>query len=100
MLAHVLAVAKAAGKPVGILSTVEADIRRYLDLGMTVVAVGLDVVLLRNASRELRERFAPSPRLPGVLHSRSGRPRPATDSDPSFTEVLERRARARGHSGL
>jgi 2-dehydro-3-deoxyglucarate aldolase len=58
-MAHVLAVAKAAGKPVGILSTVEADVRRYLELGMTVVAVGLDVVLLRNASRELRERFAP-----------------------------------------
>lgn len=57
-MAHVLAAAKAAGKPVGILSTAEADCRRYLELGMTVVAVGLDVVLLRNASRELRERFA------------------------------------------
>jgi 2-dehydro-3-deoxyglucarate aldolase len=56
----VLAAAKDAGKPVGILSGVEADCRRYLDLGMTVVAVGLDVVLLRNASRELRERFKPS----------------------------------------
>lgn len=56
-MSHVLAAARAAGKPVGILSTVEADCRRYIDLGMTVVAVGLDVVLLRNASRELRERF-------------------------------------------
>ena len=59
-MGHVLAAAKDAGKPVGILSSVEADCRRYLDLGMTVVAVGLDVVLLRNASRELRERFKPS----------------------------------------
>jgi 2-dehydro-3-deoxyglucarate aldolase len=59
-IAHVLAAAKAAGKPVGTLSTVEADCRKYLDLGMTVVAVGLDVVLLRNATRELRERFKPA----------------------------------------
>jgi 2-dehydro-3-deoxyglucarate aldolase len=56
-MAHVLAVAKAHGKAVGILSGVEADCRRYLDMGMTVVAVGMDVVLLRNASRELCERF-------------------------------------------
>jgi 2-dehydro-3-deoxyglucarate aldolase len=60
-MAHVLGVAKAAGKPVGILSGNEADCRRYLELGMTVVAVGLDVVLLRNASRELCQRFKPDP---------------------------------------
>jgi 2-dehydro-3-deoxyglucarate aldolase len=60
-MAHVLGVAKAAGKPVGILSGNELDCRRYLDMGMTVVAVGLDVVLLRNASRELRQRFKPDP---------------------------------------
>jgi hypothetical protein len=30
-------------------------------MGMTVVAVGLDVVLLRDASRELRRRFNPDP---------------------------------------
>jgi 2-dehydro-3-deoxyglucarate aldolase len=59
-IAHVLSVAKAQGKPVGILSAQEADCRRYLDLGMTVVGVGLDVALLRNASRELCERFKPS----------------------------------------
>jgi 2-dehydro-3-deoxyglucarate aldolase len=58
-MAHVLSVAKAQHKPVGILSAQEADCRRYLDLGMTVVAVGLDVTLLRNASRELCERFKP-----------------------------------------
>jgi 2-dehydro-3-deoxyglucarate aldolase len=56
---HVLATAQARGKPVGILTGVEKDARRYLELGMSLVAVGMDVVLLRNASRELRERFAP-----------------------------------------
>jgi 2-dehydro-3-deoxyglucarate aldolase len=61
-MTHVLGVAKAHGKAVGILSGVEADCRRYLDMGMTVVAVGMDVVLLRNASRELCERFKPSVR--------------------------------------
>jgi 2-dehydro-3-deoxyglucarate aldolase len=58
-MAHVLSVAKACNKAVGILSAQEADCRRYLDLGMTVVAVGLDVTLLRDASRELRQRFEP-----------------------------------------
>jgi 2-dehydro-3-deoxyglucarate aldolase len=56
-MAHVLGVAKAQGKAVGILSGVDADCRRYIDMGMTVVAVGMDVVLLRNASRELCDRF-------------------------------------------
>jgi 2-dehydro-3-deoxyglucarate aldolase len=60
-MAHVLGVGRDAGKPVGILSGNDADCRRYLDMGMTVVAVGLDVVLLRDASRELRRRFNPDP---------------------------------------
>ncbi|HTV22320.1 MAG TPA: 2-dehydro-3-deoxyglucarate aldolase [Polyangiaceae bacterium] len=59
---HVLDVAQAHGKPVGVLSGVEAECRRYLDLGMTVVAVGMDVVLLRNASRDLCQRFKPESR--------------------------------------
>jgi 2-dehydro-3-deoxyglucarate aldolase len=59
---HVLDVARSRGKPVGVLSGVEADCRRYLDLGMTVVAVGMDVVLLRNASRDLCQRFKPEAR--------------------------------------
>jgi 2-dehydro-3-deoxyglucarate aldolase len=57
---RVLAAGRAHGKPVGILSGVEAECRRYLDMGMTVVAVGVDIVLLRNASRELCDRFKPS----------------------------------------
>jgi 2-dehydro-3-deoxyglucarate aldolase len=54
---RVLAVAAKHGKPVGILSAVDEDTQRYLDLGMTFVAVGMDLVLLRNASRQLCERF-------------------------------------------
>jgi 2-dehydro-3-deoxyglucarate aldolase len=54
---HVLAAAKASRKPVGILSGVEQDCQRYLEMGMTCVAVGMDVVLLRNASRDLCRRF-------------------------------------------
>jgi 2-dehydro-3-deoxyglucarate aldolase len=54
---HVLEVARAHGKPVGILSGVEEEAQRYLEMGMTCVAVGMDVVLLRNASRQLAERF-------------------------------------------
>ena len=54
---HVLEVARAQCKPVGILSSVEEEAQRYLEMGMTCVAVGMDVVLLRNASRQLAERF-------------------------------------------
>jgi 2-dehydro-3-deoxyglucarate aldolase len=61
-MSRVLAAGRAHGKPVGILSGVEAECHRYLDLGMTVVAVGVDVVLLRNASRDLYDRFQTSPR--------------------------------------
>jgi 2-dehydro-3-deoxyglucarate aldolase len=56
-MAHILAATTAENKAVGILSAVERDAQRYLDMGMTCVAVGLDVVLLRDASRQLRERF-------------------------------------------
>jgi 2-dehydro-3-deoxyglucarate aldolase len=54
---RVLDVARKHDKPVGILSAVEEDAQRYLDQGMSFVAVGLDVVLLRNASQKLAERF-------------------------------------------
>jgi 2-dehydro-3-deoxyglucarate aldolase len=54
---RVLDAARAHGKPVGILSGVEEDTQRYLEMGMTCVAVGMDVALLRNASRQLCEHF-------------------------------------------
>jgi 2-dehydro-3-deoxyglucarate aldolase len=56
---HILESARLHGKPVGILTGVEKDAERYLQLGMTCVAVGMDVVLLRNASRQLCEHFKP-----------------------------------------
>jgi 2-dehydro-3-deoxyglucarate aldolase len=56
---RVVDAARVHDKPVGILSGVEEDTQRYLEMGMTCVAVGMDVVLLRNASRQLCERFKP-----------------------------------------
>lgn len=56
-MAKVLAAGKQHGKPVGILAPVEADARRYLEQGMTFVAVGGDVGLLRTAAKGLADKF-------------------------------------------
>jgi 2-dehydro-3-deoxyglucarate aldolase len=56
-MASVLAAGKKHGKAVGILAPVETDARRYLAQGMTFVAVGGDVGLLRTASRGLADKF-------------------------------------------
>ena len=56
-IAAVLAVAKAAGKPLGILSPVEADARRYLAMGATFVAVGSDLGVLRMATQALIDKY-------------------------------------------
>jgi 2-dehydro-3-deoxyglucarate aldolase len=53
----ILAGAKQHGKACGILATVEADARRYLEMGMTFVAVGGDTGLLRNAATALAQKF-------------------------------------------
>lgn len=53
----VYASAKAHGKPVGILAPVEADARRYLEMGATFVAVGNDLGVFRNATQALRDKF-------------------------------------------
>jgi len=53
---RVVATAKAAGKAVGIL-TGEKDARRYLDMGMTMVAVGGDVGIFKTATKTLADRF-------------------------------------------
>jgi 2-dehydro-3-deoxyglucarate aldolase len=42
----------------GILAPVEADARRYLDMGATFVAVGSDLGLFRAATQALRDKFA------------------------------------------
>jgi 2-dehydro-3-deoxyglucarate aldolase len=59
-IAQVFDAAKAVGKPIGILAPVEADARRYLAMGATFVAVGSDLGLFRNATQQLRDRFARS----------------------------------------
>jgi 2-dehydro-3-deoxyglucarate aldolase len=56
---HVFERAAAAGKPAGILAPIEADARRYMDMGATIVAVGSDLGVFRSGTRSLRERFKP-----------------------------------------
>jgi 2-dehydro-3-deoxyglucarate aldolase len=54
---RIVAAGQASGKPVGILAPLEREARRYLEMGMTYVAVGGDVGLLRAASKALCDRF-------------------------------------------
>jgi 2-dehydro-3-deoxyglucarate aldolase len=54
---RVYAAAKAAGKAVGTLAPVEADARRYLEMGATYVAVGSDLGVLRMATQALADKF-------------------------------------------
>jgi 2-dehydro-3-deoxyglucarate aldolase len=61
-MAAVFAAAKAAGKPVGILSPVEADARRYLEMGASCVAVGSDLGVLRMGTQALADKY----RSPGA----------------------------------
>jgi len=56
-IASVFAQAKAAGKPVGILAPVEADARRFMEMGATFVAVGSDLGLFRQATQALRDKY-------------------------------------------
>jgi 2-dehydro-3-deoxyglucarate aldolase len=56
-MAGLFAAAKAAGKPIGTLAPVEADARRYLDMGATFVAVGSDLGVLRMATQALHDKF-------------------------------------------
>jgi 2-dehydro-3-deoxyglucarate aldolase len=50
--------AKAAGVPVGTLAPVEADARRYMEMGITMVAVGSDLGVFRVGTQALRDKFA------------------------------------------
>jgi 2-dehydro-3-deoxyglucarate aldolase len=59
-IASICASAKSAGKAAGLLARVEADALRYLSMGATFVAVGSDLALFRNATQQLRDRFARS----------------------------------------
>jgi len=54
---HLFDRARANGKPSGILAGVEADARRYLDMGATLVAVGSDLGVFRSGTQALRDKF-------------------------------------------
>ena len=56
-IANVFAQAKACGKPTGILAPVEADARRYLEMGATFVGVGSDLGVFRSGTQALRDRY-------------------------------------------
>ncbi len=53
----ILASAKAHGKAAGILAPIEADARRYLAMGATMIAVGSDLGVLRNATQSLHDKY-------------------------------------------
>ena len=63
-ITRVHAAAKAAGKPSGILAPAEADARRYIAMGMTLVAVGSDLGLLRMSTQALCDKYAQEKRGP------------------------------------
>lgn len=56
-IARIFDAARAAGKSAGILAPVEADARRYLDMGARFVAVGSDLGVLRMATQALCDKF-------------------------------------------
>ena len=56
-IASVLAAARAAGKPTGILASAEADARRYLAQGLRFVAVGSDLGVLRTQTQALCDKY-------------------------------------------
>ena len=63
-IAQVHSAAKAAGKATGILSPVEADARRYIEMGMSLVAVGSDLGVLRMSTQALCDRYRDGARGP------------------------------------
>ncbi len=50
--------ARAAGKPSGILAPVEADARRYMEMGASFVAVGSDLGVFRGATQKLKDTYS------------------------------------------
>jgi 2-dehydro-3-deoxyglucarate aldolase len=51
-------------KAVGILAPVEADARRYMELGATFVAVGSDLGVLRMATQALKDKYRDPEAMP------------------------------------
>ncbi len=56
-IAQVFAAARSQGKACGILAPVEADARRYMELGASFVAVGSDLGAFRSATQALCDRY-------------------------------------------
>ncbi len=56
-IAQVFDAARRAGKPIGILAPVEADARRYIEMGARFVAVGSDLGVFRSGTQALRDKF-------------------------------------------
>jgi 2-dehydro-3-deoxyglucarate aldolase len=56
-IVHVHEAARVAGKATGILAPLEADARRYLDMGMNFVAVGSDLGVLRMQTQALCDKY-------------------------------------------
>ena len=48
---------RGAGKALGTLAPVEADARRYIQLGASFVAVGSDLGVFRMATQALRDKY-------------------------------------------
>jgi len=61
---HSIARIRAAGKAPGIIATDETLARRYLSLGCSFIALGLDVSLLARATQDLARKFKASPGTP------------------------------------
>lgn len=57
VIRHLFDRANAHGKAVGILAPVVEDARRYIDMGMHFVAVGIDLSLFKQATFALRDTF-------------------------------------------
>lgn len=56
-IAEIAKAVRGAGKALGTLAAVEADARRYMELGATFVAVGSDLGLFRMATQALRDKY-------------------------------------------
>ena len=57
---------KSSGKAAGTLTSDATLAKRYLELGCTFVAVGVDVLLYANAARRLAADFLGTPTAPAV----------------------------------
>ena len=57
VLQQVLAACRESGKVPGIFGAQPATVRRYIDLGFTLVCCGVDALFLSNSARDIREQL-------------------------------------------